>query len=194
MTIHGDHPFLAAEPERDPVRRFRGRLVQPVTAWTALHEGRPAGLTVGSVTVADGDPACVLGLVDPESDLWTAASGSGRFAVAVLAWGDRTLADVLGGLGPSAGPVFDDRAVNPAGWTATRWGPVPTGRTWAGCALVDAREVGYGWLVTGAVEQVELAPADDPVGAAGGVPASAPSAGAALARVRGRYAGVVPRR
>ena len=81
MTIHPDHPFLPSAGERDPARRLRARLVAPVTIWAATttrgERANRAGFTVGSTTVADGAPSCVLGLIDPESDLWTAILAPG---------------------------------------------------------------------------------------------------------------------
>ena len=67
--IHATDPFATPEHERSPVRRFRGRLAAAVTLWTAPG---PAGLTVSSTLVADGEPGRLLGLLDDESDLWTA--------------------------------------------------------------------------------------------------------------------------
>ena len=78
VTIHSTDPFATPEEERSPVRRFRGRLPAAVTLWTAPG---PAGLTVSSTLVAAGDPGRVLGLVDDESDLWTAIEASGVFTV-----------------------------------------------------------------------------------------------------------------
>ena len=70
MTIHPEHPFL--EPERDPVRRSRGRLGGAVTLLDLGAGEGPldrAGLTVTSVLVANGEPARLLALLDPDSDL-----------------------------------------------------------------------------------------------------------------------------
>ena len=50
MTIHSGHPFADGVP-RDPVRQLRGRLVSPVTLWTAGDADRRAGLTVSSTEV-----------------------------------------------------------------------------------------------------------------------------------------------
>ena len=69
--IHSDDPFATPEPEQSPVRRLRGRLARAVTLWTAPG---PAGLTVSSMLVADGEPGRVLGLIDEESDFWDGAS------------------------------------------------------------------------------------------------------------------------
>src|SRR3954447_16119489 len=95
--IHSTDPFATPERERSPVRRLRGRLAAPVTLWTSPG---PAGLTVSSMLVADGEPGRVLGLIDEESDFWEAASRTDRFAVAPLTPADRQLADRFAGLMP----------------------------------------------------------------------------------------------
>jgi flavin reductase (DIM6/NTAB) family NADH-FMN oxidoreductase RutF len=165
VTIHGTDPFATPEPDRSPVRRLRGRLVAPVTLWTAPG---PAGLTVSSLLVADGDPGRVLGLVDDESELWEAVSAAGRFAVCPLGTGREQLADRFAGRAPAPGGVFaQDR------WSQTGYGPVPAGDvTWAGCRLEDARRCGWAMLVEGAIAELTI-------GAAGG--------DSPLSHYRGRY-------
>jgi flavin reductase (DIM6/NTAB) family NADH-FMN oxidoreductase RutF len=79
MTIHSDHPF--AEPQQDPVRRFRGRVGGTVSLWTTGSGSARAGLTVTSYLVANGDPPHVLGLVDPESELAEAVVDTGTVVV-----------------------------------------------------------------------------------------------------------------
>ena len=153
MTIHSSDPFATPEGERSPVRRFRGRLAAPVTLWTAVDpRGRRAGLTVSSLAVVDGDPAHVLGVVDPESDLWAAVESAGRFAVAPLRAEDRQVAERFAGLMPAPGGPF---AIGQ--WTDTAFGPVPAGvGSWAGCRLDSARPVGYGLVVEGTIEEVRI--------------------------------------
>ncbi len=147
--IHHSDPFATPEADRSPVRRLRGRLAAPVTLWTTPG---PAGLTVSSTMVADGDPARVLGLVDAESDFWAAAEDAGCFAVAPLTPADRQLADRFAGLMPAPGGLFA------AGdWRATAYGPVPAhAGAWAGCRLDGAEECGWGLLVRATVETVEV--------------------------------------
>jgi 3-hydroxy-9,10-secoandrosta-1,3,5(10)-triene-9,17-dione monooxygenase reductase component len=131
------------------VRRLRGRLPAAVTLWTAPA---PAGLTVSSTVVADGEPARLLGLIDPESDLWPAIEAAGRFAVTLLGPAHRQLADRFAGLMPAPGGLFRDD-----GWRDTGYGPVPDDLdTWAGCRLDEARECGWALLVQATVEQVTI--------------------------------------
>jgi 3-hydroxy-9,10-secoandrosta-1,3,5(10)-triene-9,17-dione monooxygenase reductase component len=155
--IHSDDPFATPEPDRSPVRRLRGRLAGAVTLWTAPGPAAPgtagpAGLTVSSMLVADGDPGRVLGLIDEESDLWDAVRAGGRFAVTVLGAGDQQLADRFAGLMPAPGGLFTGGA-----WTDTDFGPVPAGAgTWAGCRLESHRPCGWALLVEGIIETVRL--------------------------------------
>jgi flavin reductase (DIM6/NTAB) family NADH-FMN oxidoreductase RutF len=153
MTIHAGHPFAEPEPERDPARRFRGRLGGAVTLWTSGADAVRAGLTVSSVLVALGEPAHVLGLVDPDSDLAQIVAETGMAAVQLLAWEHRDLADAFAGVAPAPGGPF-----RTGSWTQTAWGPVLEGVTaWAGVRVQAAgREVGWSLLLDGEVEHVEV--------------------------------------
>jgi flavin reductase (DIM6/NTAB) family NADH-FMN oxidoreductase RutF len=165
--IHSSDPFATPEQDKSAVRRLRGRLAAPVTLWTAPG---PAGLTVSSMLVADGEPGRVLGLVDEESDFWDAASVAGRFAVTPLGPGDQQLADRFAGLMPAPGGLFAGD-----GWIDTGYGQVPAAAgTWAGCRLDGQRPYGWSLLVEATIETIRL---DE----AGGVP---------LLHFRGRYRGL----
>jgi 3-hydroxy-9,10-secoandrosta-1,3,5(10)-triene-9,17-dione monooxygenase reductase component len=123
-----------------------------VTLWTAADGGRPYGLTVSSTLLVDGDPARVVGMIDPDSDLWDAIESSGRFAVAALAFTHRQLADRFAGQLPAPGGLFaqDD-------WAKSEWGPVPAGALgWLGCRLEAAAPLGWSQQVTGTVREVAL--------------------------------------
>ncbi|MEU1752045.1 flavin reductase family protein [Micromonospora matsumotoense] len=147
--IHHTDPFAVPTGQRSPARRLRGRLAAPVTLWTAPA---PAGLTVSSTLVAEGEPDRLLGLIDPEADLWAAIEEAGRFAVTPLGPPHRQLADRFAGLFPSPGGLFATGS-----WTDTLYGPVPADAgSWAGCRLDTAR--GYGWalLVEATIETVEI--------------------------------------
>ncbi len=154
--IHHTDPFAVPTGQRSPVRRLRGRLATPVTLWTAPG---PAGLTVSSTLVAEGEPDRLLGLVDPESELWAAAEVAGRFAVAPLGPAHRQLADRFAGLFPSPGGLFAT-----GDWTDTEYGPVPSDAGgWTGCRLDTAREYGWALLVEATIVAVELVEEAEPL-------------------------------
>jgi flavin reductase (DIM6/NTAB) family NADH-FMN oxidoreductase RutF len=159
-AIHGTDPFATPEGQRSPVRRLRGRLPAAVTLWTAVDpDDGPAGLTVSSTVVVDGEPGRVLGLVDPEADLFAAAEAAGRFVVAPLGPAHRQLADRFAGLLPAPGGLFAG-----GDWLVTPYGPVLAGLgTWAGCRLDAVRQFGWGLLVEGTIECVELASDGEPL-------------------------------
>ncbi len=156
MTIHSDHPFLDPEPDRDPVRRLRGRLAGTVSLWTAGSGRARSGLTVSSLVVAPGEPSRVLGLIDPDSDLADAVARTGTVVVQLLAWRHRDLADAFAGVAPAPGGPF-----KMATWTESAWGPVLDGvEAWTGLRVgPDPREVGWSLLLDGEVEHVEIATA-----------------------------------
>lgn len=177
VTIHSEHPFLEPEPDRDPVRRFRGRLGGAVTLWTSAAgeaDTDRAGLTVSSLMVAGGEPAHVLALVDPDSDLVEVVRRSRTAVVALLEWPHRQLADAFAGVAPAPGGPF--RAGT---WTDSDWGPVLEGTGgWLGLRVAEAsREVGWSLLLDGVVEHVELGEERQP-----------------LVHRRGRYAALQPDR
>lgn len=156
MTIHSSHPFL--DPEPDPVRRFRGRLGGVVTLWTC-GSSSPAGLTVSSLMVANGSPAHVLALLDPDSSFLAGLRASTTSVVQLLEWGHRDLADAFAGVAPAPGGPF-----RMAQWRETDWGPVlADATTWAGVRLAESRPVGWSELVDCVVEHVEVGDEDAPL-------------------------------
>lgn len=159
MTIHSEHPFLEPEHERDPARRLRGRLGGAVTLLTAGEDGSRAGLTVSSLMVAHGDPAHVLALVDPDSELAATLRETGRGVVQVLSWPHRELADAFAGVAPAPGGVF-----RLGTWEQSAWGPVLSDvSTWAGIRLDATSEVGWSLLVDGVIEEIRLGEPDEPL-------------------------------
>ncbi len=153
MTIHAGHPFR--DPEPDPVRRFRGRFAASVTLWTA-GEGEDssdwAGLTVTSALVANGEPARLLALLDPDSDLAGTLQATGAAVVCLLTWEDRALGDAFAGTAPAPGGPF-----RLAVFEQTPWGPrLASASTWAGVRLESAATVGWSTLVTCVVEDVTV--------------------------------------
>lgn len=171
MTIHTSDPFATPEGQRSRVRRLRGRLPAPVTIWTAGSGPDRAGLTVSSMLVVDGEPGRVIGIVDDESDLWTALAATGRFTIVQLDAEDRQLADRFAGLLPAPGGLFAG-----PGWRDTPYGPVPDGsRTRVACRLDDSRPYGWGLLVEATIEDIGIGTGDIP----------------SLLHIRGRYHRIV---
>lgn len=159
MTIHDEHPFLEPEGQRDPVRRLRGRLGGAVSLWTAGDTAGRAGLTVSSLLVVPGDPARLLGLVDPDSDLADVLARTRRCVVQLLRWAHRDLAEQFAGTAPAPGGPFRQ-----ATFVDTPWGPrLAEATTWAGLALEEAVEVGWSLRVTGVVEEVRVGADEAPL-------------------------------
>lgn len=150
MTIHATHPF--ADPEPDPVRRFRGQVGGTVSLWTSGDEVEPAGLTVTSFLVAAGEEARVLALLDPDADLTERLLATGRGVVQLLTWADRDLAEMFAGQAPAPGGLFRQ-----AEFVTTSWGPrLASARTWAGVRVEAQQDVGWSTLVTTVLEHVEV--------------------------------------
>lgn len=158
MTIHDTHPFAAPEPDRDPVRRLRGRLGGAVTLWCAGAGRSRAGLTVSSVLIAGGEPGRMLGLLDPDSDLWERLEATRTAAVCLLQWPHRDLADMFAGVAPAPGGAFRQPGFD---FVDTEWGPrLAAASSWAGIRLEEGREVGWSVLATCAIEHAELGDGD----------------------------------
>jgi flavin reductase (DIM6/NTAB) family NADH-FMN oxidoreductase RutF len=146
-----------------------------VSVWASGEATNRAGWTLSSFLVADGEPAEVLGVLDEDSALadLLLAGGTDTFTVNLLGEQHRQLADVFAGIGPAPGGQF-----TVGGWGDSEWGPVLADAPgWLGARLRAATDhVGWGLLVRGSVEHVELR--DEPFGTN------------ALAYLRGRYATV----
>lgn len=152
MTIHSEHPFATPEPERDPVRRFRGRIGGGVSLWTAGAEADRAGLTVSSFMVATGEPGMVLGLIDPDSALADAIAASGRVVVQLLTAHQRQISEVFAGQLPAPGGAF--AAFD---WEQTAWGPrLLDSSAWLAAEVTDVRDRGWSSEVSGTVVQVGI--------------------------------------
>jgi flavin reductase (DIM6/NTAB) family NADH-FMN oxidoreductase RutF len=184
LSIHSDHPFATPAAERDPARRLRGRLPSPVTVWTSGVAGDRAGLTVSSTMVAEGEPALLVGLIGPDTDLWERLEQTRTAVVNVLTWKHRVVADVFAGLHPSPGGMF-----RTGDWAQGEAGPVLRGAgAYAVVRLRDARETGRSLLVETEIVDVELPDLGHDAGSGDGAD------DAALLYLRGRYRHPAPAR
>jgi flavin reductase (DIM6/NTAB) family NADH-FMN oxidoreductase RutF len=158
-VIHHDNPFADDPDSRDPIRRFRGRLSAPVTIVTAGAEDNQTGLTVSSLVVVEGEPGLVQAVVGPMSDLWDVVAETRRFVVHICNDDHRGLAEVFAGIRPSPGGIFETTTV-----TESEWGPIldEIGDR-AFCTLESARELGYAGLITGRIDQVDVADLSKPL-------------------------------
>lgn len=157
--IHGDNPFVDDAGDRDPLRRFRGRLSAPVTIVTTGSSDAPTGLTVSSLLVIEGNPGVVQMVVTPTSDLWSALTVTRRFIVHICTVEDRHLAEVFAGVRPSPGGPFSnlDVSVTGHGVTLDRL----TDRLY--CRFVEKREQGHAGVVVGEVDNIEIRDLLDPL-------------------------------
>jgi flavin reductase (DIM6/NTAB) family NADH-FMN oxidoreductase RutF len=158
--IHeGEHPFIRPEADRDPVRRFRGRLAAPVTIVTAGDDVGRAGLTVSSLMLAEGEPGSVHFLLGPTADVCDAIERTDRLVVHILAQQHRTLSEVFAGRRPSPGGPFVGIAV-----TDTDWGPALDDiADRALCSGISIVEQGYSLLVSAEIDEVSVADLVDPL-------------------------------
>ncbi len=159
MTIHSQHPFADPDESRDPARRLRGRVGGVVCLVTCGEGTARAGLTVSSVMVAHGDPAHVLMLLDPDSDLAEGLAETGRGVLHLLSWEHKDLAEAFAGTAPAPGGVF-----RLGSWTDTVWGPRLDGvPAWAGLVVDGVREVGWSALVDAVPEEIHLGEPGEPL-------------------------------
>src|SRR5436309_277236 len=153
MTHLGEDPFAVPVDQRDPARRFRGRLASPVTVWTTVgDDDAKAGITVGSMLVAEGRPPVVLGLIDPLSFFWESVTISKRFVVHVLEHRHRRLADQMAGRYPGPDARFENVELS-----ASEWGPVIDEVPNRGfCTFSGFVEVADSLAVKGDIDRMEL--------------------------------------
>lgn len=169
MTIHTEHPFATPEPDRDPLRRFRGRMPAPVSIFTTGSGRGREGWTISSFLVSEGEPDQLLALLDADSDLADALdlTDQPRVSVNLLSHADRNLAEAFARTSPAPGGPF-----TLGEWTDTDWGPrLATATAWLGATLVrgDTGTVGWARMLLGTVDEVRLGD------------------GVAMAHLRGRY-------
>jgi flavin reductase (DIM6/NTAB) family NADH-FMN oxidoreductase RutF len=157
--IHYENPFVTPAELREPARQLRGRFASGVTVWTAGEGDGRAGLTMSSVLIDEGEPPVVLGLINDTTDLYQAATTTGRFVMHLLGAEHHTLSDRFAGQRPAPGGIFSDLDVE-----QTEWGPVVSlfGER-AFCRLVGETDTGFHKLLHAHIDKIESADLDDPL-------------------------------
>ena len=157
--IHEEHPFAPTPEDRDPARRYRGRLVAPVTIVTAGDRDERVGLTISSLVISEGQPPVVYLLVGPTTDLRYAIEETSRFVIHVAEAGHRGLADIFAGVRPAPGGPFlgletDDSDYGPV---------IAMLGSRAYCTLLRASEDSYSILVAATMDRIDITNLDDPL-------------------------------
>lgn len=157
--VHDEHPFATPADQRDPARRFRGRLAAPVSVITSGSGNHRTGLTVSSLVVAEGDPSRIYFLLGSTTDLFYGLEETGKFVVHVLEAGNETIADIFAGLRPSPGGRFVGLNVE-----QSEWGPVLTDiPTRAYCTFEGGDEETFFIVGEGTIDKLEMSDINNPL-------------------------------
>jgi len=110
-SLHYGNPWADPPQAREPLRRWRGHLVLPVTVWLAGGAAGAGlvGLTVSSLLVGQGEPPVLAGLISPSSELADALSISAQFVVHLVGAGQRRLAQHFAGELPAPPELLASR-------------------------------------------------------------------------------------
>ena len=132
-----------------------------MSLWTAGEGRARVGLTVSSYLVSPGEPAAVLALLDPDSELVEHLRETRSAVVQLLEWRHRDLADAFAGVAPAPGGAF-----RLGEWDQTTWGPrLVSAAAWAGVRLAqeEPRMVGWSLLVEATVEHIDVGAEEQPL-------------------------------
>jgi 3-hydroxy-9,10-secoandrosta-1,3,5(10)-triene-9,17-dione monooxygenase reductase component len=159
----GAVPFQGASTDRVTAfdeKKFRtvlGHYPTGVTLVTALHQGDPVGMIIGSFTSVSLNPPLVGFLVGKESTTWPRIAAAGSFCVNVLGHHQQEVCRLFARSSP-------DRFAA-TGWQPQRNG-VPVLRdaiAWIDCDIDRVDEAGDHWWVIGRVVQLEAGGAGSPL-------------------------------
>ncbi len=160
-------------PDHGHFRRVMGHVPTGVAVVTALHDGLPAGLTVGSFTSVSLDPPLVSFTVDRAARSWPSIEAAGAFCVNLLAHDQVPLCRRFSSRETAK---FRDLVWRPA----ASGSPVIDGVVaWIDCDTERVLEAGDHHLVIGRVRELDIARTVRPLlfyrGGYGGVDAGEPS-------------------
>jgi flavin reductase (DIM6/NTAB) family NADH-FMN oxidoreductase RutF len=148
MPLHSA-AVATADELRDAMRRFP----TGIAVLTLVHEGRPLGVTVGSLVSVALEPPLVGVSIGHHSPVHTPLHEAGRFALNILAGDQEQLAQhfARGGIPPLAlwtgVPVREDADGEPL---------LEGALAWLGCDVASEHAAGDHTFVVGSVRTVEL--------------------------------------
>jgi flavin reductase (DIM6/NTAB) family NADH-FMN oxidoreductase RutF len=143
------------EPEEASIdsARFRqvlGHFCTGVTVITAIDEGEPAGLAVGSFSSLSLDPPLVLFCADKGSSTFPKIRSAGRFCVNILAEDQEDVCRVFAAKGTDK---FAGMGYRKSGTGS----PILDGvLAWIDCEMGDVIEQGDHYVVVGRVKELEV--------------------------------------
>jgi len=131
-------------------RRILGHYPTGVSAVTAMHEGTPVGLIVGSFTSVSLEPPLVAFFPDRKSTSWPKVEAAGRFCVNVLAEHQR---DVCRALSSKAENKFEAVPYR----LSDKGSPIVEGVVaWVDCNLYAVHEAGDHFIALGEVHSLAV--------------------------------------
>jgi flavin reductase (DIM6/NTAB) family NADH-FMN oxidoreductase RutF len=138
-------------------RRILGHYPTGVCAITAMRDGQPVGMVVGSFTSVSLDPPLVGFFPDRSSTTWPQIAAAGRFCVNVLADGQGEICRALAAKG--------DAKFAGIGFTLSALGaPIIDGvLAWIDCELHAVHEAGDHFIALGHVHDLDAHHAGEPM-------------------------------
>lgn len=137
----------------DEGKHFRtvlGNFPTGVTVVTAVDDGEPAGLAIGSFTSVSLDPPLVAFCPDKRSSSWPHIEAAGAFCVNILA---EDQVDVCNAFAGKSDDKFDEVT-----WDTTHLGSprIADSLAWIDCSLEAVHDGGDHFLVVGRVNELEV--------------------------------------
>jgi flavin reductase (DIM6/NTAB) family NADH-FMN oxidoreductase RutF len=150
---------VSESPDIDPAvfRNVLGHFPTGVTAVTAVNDGQPVGMAIGSFTSVSLDPPLVAFLPTKDSGSWQVIRESGSFCVNVMA---QDQMDVCGVMASRADDKFAD----------VEWRAGPTGSpiiegsiAYIDCTIDGVLDGGDHDIVVGRVVELDVMHSKDPL-------------------------------
>lgn len=153
VTDLSDQPSIDSRLFRDVL----GHFPTGVTAVTAVNEGRPVGMAIGSFTSVSLDPPLVAFLPTKDSSSWGDIRAAGSFCVNIMAQDQMATCGVMASRA-------DDKFAD------VEWRPGPTGApiiegsiAYIDCTIEAVHDGGDHDIVVGRVVELEVLDAKDPL-------------------------------